>query len=408
MGERSNSFFSVPQAAHALLVTPRRDEAARQEFVRSFKAFIQSGIVPGVHASWHSEVKPAFEKRAGRAARDRHEIRELMVGHPLFRTYASMQRVSQELMWDVVLDSVERELPELEARARAQRMAQGGGSRGSLTLDPTLPLPRYVTGVDIHCMPGGYCQDRGADDLAAGALYDRGVYLYALGMMGPMNDDIGGSGAKYVRERYPDFRPHRILDLGCTVGHSTLPFVDAFPDAEVHAIDVGPALLRYAHARAESLGKRVHFRQADATQTGFPDGHFDLVVSSILFHETSGKALPAIMRECHRLLAPGGIAIHGDLPPFWAMDEFNQFMLDCETYYNNEPYWGAMREVDQTAEAIKAGFAPDAIEFRMAPSAYRAAAGVDRGFEAGEFAPGNAWQVLVTRKAGRSAAGAAS
>jgi hypothetical protein len=34
----------------------------------------------------------------------------------------------------------------------------------------------------------------------------------------------------------------------------------------------------------------------------------------------------------------------------------------------------------------------------MAPSAYRAAAGVDRKFEAGEFAPGNAWQVLVTRK----------
>jgi hypothetical protein len=80
------------------------------------------------------------------------------------------------------------------------------------------------------------------------------------------------------------------------------------------------------------------------------------------------------------------------------MDEFNQFMLDCETYYNNEPYWGAMREVDQVAESIEAGFAPENIEFVMAPSAYRAAAGLERRFEAGEFAPGNAWQVLVTRK----------
>jgi ubiquinone/menaquinone biosynthesis C-methylase UbiE len=216
--------------------------------------------------------------------------------------------------------------------------------------------------------------------------------------MGPMNDDIGGSAAKFVRERFPAFRPRRILDMGCTVGHSTLPFCDAFPDAEVHAIDVGAALLRYAHARAESLGRRVHFSQQDATRTDFPDGHFDLVVSSILFHETSGKALPAIVRECHRLLAPGGMAVHGDLPPFWAMDEFNQFMLDCETYYNNEPYWGAMREVDQVAESVKAGFARDKVEFVMAPSAYRAAAGVDRSFEAGEFAPGNAWQVLVTKK----------
>jgi SAM-dependent methyltransferase len=398
MGDRSNAFFAVPQARHGMLVRPERDENARQEFVRAFKAFIQSDVVPGVHATWHGEVKPAFEQRSGRAPGDRHEIRELMVGHPVFRTYASMQRVSQELMWDVVLDSVERELPALQRRAAQPAHAGDAASRGSITLDPELPMPRYVTGVDIHCMPGGYAQDRGADDVVAGALYDRGVYLYALGMMGPMNDDIGGSAAKYVRERHPELRPRRILDLGCTVGHSTLPFVDAFPDAEVHAIDVGAALLRYAHARAESLGKRVHFRQADATRTGYPDGHFDLIVSSILFHETSGKALPAIMRECHRLLAPGGIAVHGDLPPFWAMDEFNQFMLDCETHYNNEPYWGAMREVDQIAEAVKAGFARDQIEFRMAPSAYRAAAGHDRGFEAGEFAPGNAWQVLVTRK----------
>jgi ubiquinone/menaquinone biosynthesis C-methylase UbiE len=395
MGSKSNSFFSVAQAPHAMLAAADRDEAARQEFVRSFKAYIQSGIVPGVHATYHTEVKPAFEKREGRAPKDRHEIRKLMRAHPVFRTYASMQRVSQELLWDTVLDSVERELPELLARAAA---ARGGRALGSLRLDPSLPLPKYVDGVDIHCMPGGYCGEGGPDDLVAGALYDRGVYIYALGMMGPYNDDIGGSAAKFLRENYPDFRPKRILDMGCTVGHSTLPYVDAFPDAEVHAIDVGPSLLRYAHARAESLGRKVHFSQQDATRTNFPDGHFDLVCSTILFHETSGKALPAIIRECHRLLAPGGIALHGDLPPFWAMDEFNQFMLDCETYYNNEPYWGAMREVDQVAESVKAGFRREDIEFRMAPSAYRAAAGVDRNFEAGEFAPGNAWQVLVTRK----------
>lgn len=395
MGEQSNTFFAVPQQRHDMLVTPDRDETARQEFVRGFKAFIQSGIVPGIHASYHNEVKPAFERQTGRSPRDRHEIRDLMIKHPLFQTYASLQRVSQELLWDVVLDSVERELPALMAQAGA---GHGGTPLGSLTLDPSLDLPKYAVGVDIHCMPGGYGQDAGQGDVTAGALYDRGVYLYALGMMGPLNDDIGGSAAKFVRDRYPDFRPRRILDLGCTVGHSTLPFVDAFPQAEVHAVDIGAALLRYAHARAESLGKTVHFWQQDASRTHFPDGHFDLITSSILFHETSAKALPAIIRECYRLLAPGGMAVHGDLPPFWAMDEFNQFMLDCETYYNNEPYWGAMREVDQVALSVQAGFAAQNVEFCMAPSAYRAAAGHHRDFQAGEFAPGDAWQVLVTRK----------
>ncbi|MCS6946837.1 MAG: class I SAM-dependent methyltransferase [Steroidobacteraceae bacterium] len=398
MGEHANVFAAVPQGRHDLLVQPERDERARQEFVRSFKAHIQSGIVPGVHAAWASEVRPRFVAEFGREPRDRREIRELMVQHPLFQHYASLQRVSQELMWETVLGSVERESARLAARAAELRRPIDGRPLGSLTLDPTVQPPHYVVGVDIHCMPGGYCADHGADDVAAGALYDRGVYLYALGMMGPYNDDIGASAAKFVRERYPDFQPRRILDLGCTVGHSTLPWVDAFPQAEVHAIDVGAALLRYAHARAEALGKRVHFRQADATATPYPDGHFDLITSSILFHETSAQALPAILRECHRLLASGGIAVHGDLPPFWAMDEFNQFMFDCETHYNNEPYWSALREVDQVALSIQAGFAPDKVEFQLAPSAYRAAASVDRDFQAGEFAPGNAWQLLITRK----------
>ena len=117
MGEQSNTFFAVPQQRHDMLVKPDRDETARQEFVRGFKAFIQSGIVPGIHASYHNEVKPAFERQTGRSPRDRHEIRDLMIKHPLFQTYASLQRVSQELLWDVVLDSVERELPALMATA---------------------------------------------------------------------------------------------------------------------------------------------------------------------------------------------------------------------------------------------------------------------------------------------------
>jgi SAM-dependent methyltransferase len=281
-----------------MLVRPDRDELARQDFVRSFKAHVQSDIVPGVHAIYAHEAKPAFERKTGRPPQDRHEIREMMVGHPVFDGYASLQRVSQELLWESVLDSVERELPRRIAAAKRKP------ALSTLELDPALPLPKHVTGLDVHCMPGGYCHEGGPDDVAVGA-----------------------------------------------------------------------PLLRYAHARAEALGKRVHFHQADAARTKFPDGHFDLVVSSILFHETSAKALPASLRETHRLLAPGGLAAHGDLPPFYAMDEFNPFMLDCETYCNNERYWGAMREVDQIEAGVAAGFAREGIEMKLAPSAYRAAAG---------------------------------
>jgi SAM-dependent methyltransferase len=172
--------------------------------------------------------------------------------------------------------------------------------------------------------------------------------------------------------------------------------------------------VRYAHARAGAMGFDVNFAQMNAEQTTFEDGYFDLVVSHILLHETSGKAMPRIVEECFRVLSPGGLMIHADLPPFDLMDPFTQFILDNETHYNNEPFWGAMRDLDQVAMAQAAGFPADAIRFDTAPMAVmefaaQEAAGytqdaadavADREFTAGEFAPGGGWEVLIARKAG--------
>ncbi|MBC7520434.1 MAG: class I SAM-dependent methyltransferase, partial [Sandarakinorhabdus sp.] len=305
----------------------------------------------------------------------------------------------QELIWDSVIDTIERQLPEIEARAAAL----SAGSAAPLEASDDFATPRYVTALDIHCMPGGYAEPGG---IAAGALYDRGVYLYAMGYMGPTNDDMGRSVANYIRRKMPGFAPKRILDMGCTVGHSTVPFKEAFPEAEVIGIDVAGPQVRYAHARAAGLGHDVGFMQRNAEATGFADGSFDLIVSHILLHETSGKAMPAIIRECHRLLSPGGMMIHADLPPFDLMDPFTQFILDNETWYNNEPFWGAMREIDQIALAKAAGFAeprfdtaPMAImEFAAAAESYTAEAAeslAERDFTAGEYAPGGGWEVLI-------------
>jgi SAM-dependent methyltransferase len=391
------------QGDHAVLPKPDHDERARQEFTKSLKGFVQSGLLPGLGPVFKARAAKRFEREHGRAPANRHDIRKAMVPDPYFQHYAATNRIAQELIWDSVLDTIERQLPEIEARAAAL----SAGSAAPLEASDDFATPRYVTALDIHCMPGGYAEPGG---VAAGALYDRGVYLYAMGYMGPTNDDMGRSVANYIRRKMPGFAPKRILDMGCTVGHSTLPFKEAFPDAEVIGIDVAGPQVRYAHARAAALGQEVGFLQRNAEATGFADGSFDLIVSHILLHETSGKAMPAIIRECHRLLKPGGVMIHADLPPFDLMDPFTQFILDNETWYNNEPFWGAMREVDQIALAKSAGFAdprfdtaPMAImEFAAADASYTAEAAeslADREFTAGEYAPGGGWEVLIGVKA---------
>src|SRR5688500_2112354 len=107
------------------------------------------------------------------------------------------------------------------------------------------------------------------------------------------------------------------------------------------------------------MGQEDGSLQRNAEETGFAAECFDLVVSHILLHETSGQAMPRISRECYRLLRPGGIMIHADLPPFYKMDPFAQFIVDNETYFNNEPFWGAMREMDQIKLAQDSGFEED-------------------------------------------------
>ena len=181
--------------------------------------------------------------------------------------------------------------------------------------------------------------------------------------------------------------------MGCSVGHSTIPYVDAYPQAEIHAIDVAAPTLRYAHARAEALCKRVHFSQQSAEQTNFADDSFDLVVSHILLHEAPPTAIANILGECYRLLKPGGLMVHAEAPLYQNMDPFSAFMFDWETQNNNEPWWSAMRQLDLEALTIKAGFAQEKTTQTVAAMELNSGQLKDGGFGS----RGN-WFLLVAQK----------
>jgi ubiquinone/menaquinone biosynthesis C-methylase UbiE len=352
------------QLQHPMLPKTTQDELARQEFVQSLKLHIFRNLSPGNKVIYEKVAKPKFEREHQRPPQNRYEIRQAMEDEPYYRWTGVLKRISQEMLWDAVNTSVDRQLPELIERAKDK-----GGELGTLTIDPNFSTPTYQKAVDIHCMPGGYHSEFIADDVTAGAVYDRGAYVYGVGWLGPLNDDMGLSLVQnYLLPEFPDFRPRKILDMGCSVGHSTLPYVDAYPDAEVHAIDIGASMLRYGHARAESLGKRVHFSQQNAEHTNFADESFDLVVSHILLHEIPPPAVRKVMQECYRLLAPGGMMLHVEAPLYRHMDAYMQFVFDWETANNNEPFWSAVRDLDLVTVATEAGFSADKTFEKFVPN----------------------------------------
>tara|TARA_B110000438_G_scaffold291745_1_gene329112 strand:- start:276 stop:1412 length:1137 start_codon:yes stop_codon:yes gene_type:complete len=343
------------QHAHAVLVDPTHDEQSRQDYYMDVRRYLAAEVSPGNKVAYQAQVRPSFVKEHGREPKDRHEVRKVMTRNDYYQMYSAMQRHTQEMTWDSVVESVERDLPRLIENAKQV----SGKTGGTLTVDPDFKVPGYLTFYDIHLQPGAYHASYAKDDVSAGALYDRGTYLYTLGNIGSKMDYLGRTLLAHYKKLYPNAQPKRILDMGCSVGQSTIAWAEAFPDAEIHAIDVGESLLRYAHARAEDLGHKIHFSQQNAENTNFDDGSFDVVMSHIIMHETSTKAVGKIFSESRRLLHDGGVMMHMDNPRLKELPPLESFLAEWEVYNNNERFGGTYREMDVAAEAVKVGFSAE-------------------------------------------------
>ena len=297
---------------------------------------------------------PRFERTQGRPPSSRADIREAMNAADPYRTWSSLNRCAQELLWVAITETIVRERDRL--RDSVRRLTQPASNGGSLDTDDKFQPPRALTQIHVHLQPGGYTLDLGEDDVTAGALYEAGGNLYAFGQGISRTDSKAHAVQNFLRDRYPDFNPQRILDMGCSAGSATVPYAEAFPKAQVHGIDIGSGMLRYAHARAESLGQRVHFHQRDAGASGFDSASFDLVVSHNMMHEIPTRTRVAMLAESWRLLKPGGIFIHQDIPlQFAERDEFQKFELSWDTRHNNEIYWEAYANADLHADLARAG-----------------------------------------------------
>ncbi len=339
------------------LAPPTHDEAARQGFVSLLRKRVMTDMAAELRAAYHEEAGPAFAARHGRAPANGREVRQAMLGHPYFKAWSALRYSAQEMTWWSVMPQVERRLPELIDAARAAATDPTGP--GSLRLDPDLEIPRDVSALDIHLMPGCFHTEHLADDVAQGAVYTLGTSVFggALKLRADRTGGVGASIAHWLRVRHPQFRPRDLIDLGCSTGSNLFPYLAILPGLVGHGVDVGAPLLRYAHARARSMGLDVHFSQQNAESLDFDDGSFDIVCSSFFLHEQSLKATRRILKEAFRVLRPGGVMVHMELPPAAEVDPYYNFYLDWDAYYNNEPHYAAFRALDFPREVARAGFA---------------------------------------------------
>ncbi len=352
---------AIEQDETQMLMRPSLDERGRQTFAKHLRQFVFGPVRAAAQRAYEARVAPSLpQESAGQVRRER--ARAALLREPEYQFFADLHRIGQEQIWSSTAETVERHARSLRDAWRAIDRP-----RGSLTLDPAMTVPEYLRRMDTHCMPGSYYSEWLEDDLANGALYQRGSFLYAPSG-GPDIDGAGQASLALLRGALPDFVPRRILDLGCGTCGPLWPYFAAFPQAEIHGLDIGAPLLRFAQLAAQRRGLALHLRQADAARTRYETGSFDLVTAHIMFHETETEAVPAILAEAQRILRDDGVLLIVDLPDAGRIpDVFQQVIFDGDAHYNNEHFWQRMHQLDWQAELERAGFPTGQISLTSAP-----------------------------------------
>lgn len=103
----------------------------------------------------------------------------------------------------------------------------------------------------------------------------------------------------------------RILDLGCGTGAFAAAAVSRWPTAQVTGVDVSAGMLAVADRELAALPPgtraRIDLVQAAADRLPFPDGAFDVVVSSFVLQLVPNAH--RVLREGRRALRPGAMLV---------------------------------------------------------------------------------------------------
>lgn len=128
---------------------------------------------------------------------------------------------------------------------------------------------------------------------------------------------------------------HLVLDAGCGLGFLSEITLKFFTEASLVGVDLfgskslpeGNVDLARNNMNFTGVGDRAEFVKSDLTKLNFPQNHFDMVVSNLVFHNIGQKRFLAYSRIIG-MIKRGGYFALGD---FFPRSEDRKFLADQMT-----------------------------------------------------------------------------
>ncbi len=174
--------------------------------------------------------------------------------------------------------------------------------------------------------------------------------------------EAGIKGDPRLRQNYHEIlqqqlliTPQSVLDIGCSVGMSTFPLQEMYPNAKVTGLDLSAYHLAVGQYRSKERNLPIEWVHAAAEDTELASASFDLVSAFLLYHELPETAAIAIFKEARRLLKPGGYFTLMDMNPrAEAYEKMPPYILTL--LKSTEPYLDQYFALDVEATLQEAGF----------------------------------------------------
>ncbi|MER8499351.1 class I SAM-dependent methyltransferase [Mesorhizobium sp. M1142] len=102
-------------------------------------------------------------------------------------------------------------------------------------------------------------------------------------------------------------RGEAVLDVACGTGTLAISARRLVgPGGSVAGIDASAEMIERARAKAIRAGLDLDLVNATAQEIPFPDGHFDVVIGTLMLHHLSYPVRSTFFQEARRVLKPGG------------------------------------------------------------------------------------------------------